>query len=91
MLLTVSIWMRDLVEVVASVSKKNESQIMLDYFSRFLQTLTIKIYSALVDERAGLQVTWFNSPLRGNQTVGTLVNMIQVGQWYGTHEVSLMQ
>lgn len=54
--------------------------------------LAIKIYSALVnsmpDERTGSNITWFNSPLRGNQHVSTLVNMIQVGQWYGVHAVS---
>ncbi|KAF8232988.1 hypothetical protein L208DRAFT_1269396 [Tricholoma matsutake] len=42
------------------------------------------------DECTGSKVTWFNSPLHRNQSVGTLVDMIQVGQWYGTHEVSLV-
>ncbi|KAF8235323.1 hypothetical protein L208DRAFT_1257547, partial [Tricholoma matsutake] len=41
------------------------------------------------DEYTGSKVMWFNLPLHENQSVGTLVNMIQVGQWYGTHEVSL--
>jgi len=39
------------------------------------------------DERTGSKITWFNSPLRANQDVSTLVNMIQVGQWYGVHKV----
>ena len=53
--------------------------------------LAIKIFSILVnsmpDERTGSKITWFNSPLRANQDVSTLVNMIQVGQWYGVHKV----
>ena len=58
---------------------------------RSLQMLAIKIFSVLVnsmpDERTGSKITWFNSPLRANQDVSTLVNMIQVGQWYGVHKV----
>ncbi|KAF8237031.1 hypothetical protein L208DRAFT_1249355 [Tricholoma matsutake] len=42
----------------------------------------------MLDERTGPKAMWFNSPLHGNQKVGTLVDMIQVGQWYGVHEVS---
>ena len=56
------------------------------------QMLAIKIYSTLVnsmpDDRTGSRITWLNSPLRGNQDVSTLVNMIQVGQWYGVHKAS---
>ena len=55
------------------------------------QMLAIKIFSVLVnsmpDERTGSKITWFNSPLRANQDISTLVNMIQVGQWYGVHKV----
>ena len=40
------------------------------------------------DERTNSDITWFNSPLRGNQNAQTLIDMIQVGQWYGQHEVS---
>ncbi|THV03439.1 hypothetical protein K435DRAFT_914113, partial [Dendrothele bispora CBS 962.96] len=54
-----------------------------------LGTIAVKIFAILPnsmpDERTGSNFTWFNSPLRGNQTVGTLVNMIQVGQWYKFH------
>ena len=35
------------------------------------------------DERTNSNITWFNTPLRGNQDAQTLVDMIQVGQWYG--------
>ena len=53
--------------------------------------LAIKVFSVLVnsmpDERTGSKITWFNSPLCANQDVSTLVNMIQVGQWYGVHKV----
>jgi hypothetical protein len=56
--------------------------------------LAIKIYSTLVnsmpDERTGSKITWLNSPLRANQDVATLVNMIKVGQWYGIHMVRIL-
>jgi len=42
------------------------------------------------DERTNSTITWFNSPLRGNQNAQTLVDMIQVGQWYGKHQVSCL-
>ena len=55
------------------------------------QMLAIKIFSILVnlmpDERTGSKITWFNSPLCANQDVLTLVNMIQVGQWYEVYKV----
>jgi len=41
------------------------------------------------DERTGSRLTWLNSPTHSNQKVETLINMIQVGQWYGSHVVSL--
>ncbi|KAJ7608836.1 ribonuclease H-like domain-containing protein [Mycena polygramma] len=57
--------------------------------ARVLAILAIKIFSILVnsmpDERTNSRLTWFNSALRGNQNAETLVNMIQIGQWYGTH------
>ncbi|KAK0429635.1 hypothetical protein EV421DRAFT_1723029 [Armillaria borealis] len=63
--------------------------------ARTLAFFAIKIFSVLVnsmpDERTRLKITWFNSPLRINQKVSTLVNMIQVGQWYGIHQVSFSQ
>ncbi|KAF8484534.1 ribonuclease H-like domain-containing protein [Russula ochroleuca] len=59
--------------------------------ARVLAMLAIKIFSVLVnsmpDECTGSKITWFNSPLRANQDVSTLVNMIQIGQWYGVHKV----
>ncbi|KAK0431439.1 ribonuclease H-like domain-containing protein [Armillaria borealis] len=60
-----------------------------------LAFFAIKIFSVLVnsmpDERTGSKITWFNSPLWINQKVSTLINMIQVGQWYGIHQVSFSQ
>ncbi|KAJ6607061.1 ribonuclease H-like domain-containing protein [Mycena sp. CBHHK59/15] len=57
--------------------------------ARVLAILAIKIFSMLVnsmpDERTNSHLTWFNSPLRGNQKAETLVDMIQIGQWYGKH------
>ena len=67
-----------------SLSASNER---LCCFTLNSQTLAIKIYAILVnsmpDERTGSTLTWFNSPLRANQDVQTLVDMIQIGQWYG--------
>jgi hypothetical protein len=55
--------------------------------------LATKLFSILVnsmpDERTNSNITWFNSPLRGNQDAQTLVDMIQVGQWYRNHGVWL--
>ncbi|KAG2737955.1 hypothetical protein P692DRAFT_201858164 [Suillus brevipes Sb2] len=31
-----------------------------------------------------IKLTWLNSAIRGNQNAQTLVDMIQIGQWYGT-------
>ncbi|KAG0700235.1 ribonuclease H-like domain-containing protein, partial [Suillus ampliporus] len=59
--------------------------------SRVLQLLAIQIFSVLVnsmpDERTNSTITWFNSPLRGSQDARTLLDMIQIGQWYGKHQV----
>ncbi|KAJ7244234.1 hypothetical protein C8J57DRAFT_1242945 [Mycena rebaudengoi] len=41
--------------------------------------------TSMADERTNRTLTWFNSPLRGNQKIETLFDMIQVGQWYGKH------
>ncbi|KIL70564.1 hypothetical protein M378DRAFT_155497, partial [Amanita muscaria Koide BX008] len=37
------------------------------------------------DERTNSTITWLNSPVRGNQQSRSIINMIQVGQWYGKH------
>ena len=40
----------------------------------------------MADERTNSTITWLNnSPICGNQKVQTLVDLIQVGQWYGQH------
>lgn len=44
----------------------------------------------MTDERTNSFLTWFNSALRGNQTVETLTDMIQIGQWYGKHQVTII-
>ncbi|KAG6379576.1 hypothetical protein JVT61DRAFT_10080 [Boletus reticuloceps] len=36
------------------------------------------------DERTGSTLTWLNSPLRANQNARTLIDMIQIGQYYRT-------
>ena len=57
------------------------------------QILGIKIFSILVnsmpDERTNSTITWLNSPIRGNQKTRTLIDMIQVGQWYGKHAAGI--
>ncbi|KAG2744426.1 hypothetical protein P692DRAFT_201775846 [Suillus brevipes Sb2] len=56
--------------------------------ARVLAALAVKIFSVLInsmpDERTGSKLTWLNSAIRGNQNAQTLVDMIQIGQWYGT-------
>ena len=37
------------------------------------------------DERTNSTITWMNSPTCGNQEMQTIVDMLQVGQWYGKH------
>ncbi|KAF9539892.1 hypothetical protein CPC08DRAFT_651083, partial [Agrocybe pediades] len=58
--------------------------------AKLLSIVAIKIFSILVnsmpDERTNSTITWFNSPIRGNQSAGTLIDMIQIGQWYGKHD-----
>ncbi|EIN08230.1 hypothetical protein PUNSTDRAFT_134619 [Punctularia strigosozonata HHB-11173 SS5] len=58
--------------------------------SQVLAMLAVKIFNMLPnsmpDERTGSKITWLNSPTRGNQQVQTLIDMIQVGQWYGDHQ-----
>jgi hypothetical protein len=54
-----------------------------------VQLLSVRIFSVLVnsmpDERTNSTITWLNSPVRGNQQSRSIINMIQVGQWYGKH------
>ncbi|KAJ3792212.1 ribonuclease H-like domain-containing protein, partial [Lentinula aff. detonsa] len=61
--------------------------------ARVLAFLAVKLYSVLPnsmpDERWGSTKTRTNTPLRNHQKVSTLANMIQVGDWYGKHMVSL--
>jgi hypothetical protein len=40
------------------------------------------------DERTNSTITWLNSAIHGNQKAQTLIDMIQIGQWYGKHQVS---
>ncbi|KAF8142436.1 hypothetical protein K438DRAFT_1946295 [Mycena galopus ATCC 62051] len=53
--------------------------------------LGVRIFGILVnsmpDERTNSNITWFNSPLRSNQTQEGLLDMIMVGQWYRYHAV----
>lgn len=53
--------------------------------------LATRIFSVLVnsmpDERTNSHITWFNSPIRGRQKAQTLIDMIQVGQYYRNLEV----
>lgn len=43
------------------------------------------------DERTNSTITWLNSPIRGNQKAQTVIDMIQVGQWYGRHQESALK
>ncbi|KAF8580210.1 hypothetical protein K439DRAFT_1662869 [Ramaria rubella] len=67
---------------------------MLKWWQRLAQNdkaqvsalLAIKLYSivpnSMCDERTGSTFTWLNSALRNRQKVPTLVDMVQVRQWY---------
>ncbi|CDO74690.1 hypothetical protein BN946_scf184960.g4 [Trametes cinnabarina] len=59
------------------------------------QIVCIKIFSILVnsmpDERTGSKFTWFNSALRGSQHAQTLVDMVQIGQFYYRQSVGTSQ
>ncbi|KAI0643457.1 ribonuclease H-like domain-containing protein [Trametes meyenii] len=54
--------------------------------SRILAVVCIKIFSVLAnsmpDERTGSKFTWFNSALRGKQKAQTLIDMVQIGQYW---------
>ncbi|KAJ3846537.1 hypothetical protein EV368DRAFT_88850 [Lentinula lateritia] len=54
-----------------------------------LATINVKIFAVLPnsmpDERTVSEFTRQNSALRGNQSVSTLVDIVQVGQWYKVH------
>ncbi|KAI0755573.1 ribonuclease H-like domain-containing protein [Fomes fomentarius] len=54
--------------------------------ARVLAMLTIKLYliavNSMADERTASNFTWFNLAIRNRQEVRTLVDMIQVRQWY---------
>ncbi|KAJ6508735.1 hypothetical protein C8R45DRAFT_1208354, partial [Mycena sanguinolenta] len=57
--------------------------------SNVIAMLGVRIFGILVnsmpDERTNSNITWFNSPLRGNQKQEGLLDMIMVGQWYRYH------
>ncbi|KAJ7711180.1 ribonuclease H-like domain-containing protein [Mycena metata] len=57
--------------------------------SNVLAMLGVRIFGILVnsmpDERTNSHITWYNSPLRGNQQQEGLLDMIIVGQWYTYH------
>ncbi|KAF8182478.1 ribonuclease H-like domain-containing protein [Mycena galopus ATCC 62051] len=59
--------------------------------SNVIAMLGVRIFGILVnsmpDERTNSNITWFNSPLRGNQKPEGLLDMIMVGQWYRYHAV----
>ncbi|KAJ3792320.1 ribonuclease H-like domain-containing protein [Lentinula aff. detonsa] len=54
-----------------------------------LATICVKVFAILPnsmpDERTVSEFTRQNSSLRGNQSVSTLVDIVQVGQWYKIH------
>ncbi|KAK6981126.1 ribonuclease H-like domain-containing protein [Favolaschia claudopus] len=57
--------------------------------SNVIAMLAVRIFGILVnsmpDERTNSTITWFNSPLRGNQQQEGLLDMIMVGQWHKYH------
>ncbi|KAF8200408.1 hypothetical protein K438DRAFT_2015690 [Mycena galopus ATCC 62051] len=57
--------------------------------SGVLTMLAVHIFGILAnsmpDERTNSNITWLNSPLRGNQKAENLLDMILVGQWHTYH------
>ncbi|KAJ6613701.1 hypothetical protein B0H10DRAFT_2436356 [Mycena sp. CBHHK59/15] len=57
--------------------------------SGVLAMLAVHIYvilaNSMPDERTNSDITWFNSPLQGNQKAENLLDMILVGQWHTYH------
>ncbi|KAK7007106.1 ribonuclease H-like domain-containing protein [Favolaschia claudopus] len=57
--------------------------------SNVIAMLAVRIFGILVnsmpDECTNSTITWFNSPLRGNQQQEGLLDMIMVGQWHKYH------
>ncbi|KAJ7832586.1 hypothetical protein B0H13DRAFT_2289066 [Mycena leptocephala] len=57
--------------------------------SGVLAMLAVRIFGILAnsmpDECTNSNITWFNSPLRGNQKAENLLDMILVGQWHTYH------
>lgn len=45
------------------------------------------LVNSMPDERTGSKFTWLNSPVRANQDAQTLVDMVRIGQWYGSETV----
>ncbi|KAK0443131.1 uncharacterized protein EV420DRAFT_1577094 [Desarmillaria tabescens] len=62
-----------------------EMDTILEKLRQLFKNLPLKMPQRNGAERTNSMITWFNSPLRGNQKVSTVVDMIQVGQWYGIH------
>ncbi|KAJ7728047.1 hypothetical protein B0H16DRAFT_1470638 [Mycena metata] len=54
-----------------------------------LAMLAVRIFGILAnsmpDERTNSNITWFSSPLRGNQKAENLLDMILVGRWHTYH------
>ncbi|KAJ6555261.1 hypothetical protein B0H10DRAFT_2241429 [Mycena sp. CBHHK59/15] len=57
--------------------------------SGVLAMLAVRIFGILANsmpnERTNSDITWFNSPLRGNQKAENLLDMILLGQWHTYH------
>ncbi|KAA1479812.1 hypothetical protein DENSPDRAFT_789582 [Dentipellis sp. KUC8613] len=68
------------------------SSLIIHPKARVLAMLATKIFSILVnsmpDERTGSTFTWLNSALCGSQHGRTVVDMVQISQWYGIHKAS---
>ena len=66
----VNIWLRSLT-------------IVITYFMKFF---AVKIFSitvnSMADERTASTITWLNSALRNRQKSVTLINQVQIRQWY---------
>ncbi|KAJ3718599.1 hypothetical protein DFJ43DRAFT_1042921 [Lentinula guzmanii] len=70
-------------------------ELLLNPKGRVVAFCAVKLYSILVnsmpDERWGSRKTRMNAPLRNKQKPSTIANMIQIGEWYGTHMTTTLK
>ncbi|KAJ7581800.1 hypothetical protein C8J56DRAFT_895370 [Mycena floridula] len=65
--------------------KKLQSDEDTDVLTVIVTKILAVLPNSMADERTGSKITWFDSALRSCQNPMSLIDMIMIGQWYGTH------